>query len=127
MAMPPFVQKILSSSAVRKAVVALVLAVLAALGVSLQGCGQLRANQPKLDVLKCQLDAVADLLGSTEMAEQVVAAAKVGDYQRAVVLILSLGADVQAVAKAFDDCDGSLPAPSPEGAPAELIRASWED
>jgi hypothetical protein len=126
MAMPPFLSKIVNSPNVRRAFVALIVAALAALGISLQGCSQHRINQPKLDVLECQLDAVSDLLGSAEAAEAVVMAAKVGDYGRAVRLIVELGVDVKAVAEAFDACDGEPAAPPADAGPAEILQVSWE-
>lgn len=114
---------LLASGAVRKAAYALVLAVLSALGYSQFGCagGQLKPEvQAKLDVLACQIEAVEPLVGDLDAAKAIVLAARAKAFDEAVALALGLGADVEAVAKAFDAC---LPQPEPLPADAGVIKA----
>lgn len=82
-------------------------------------------NAPQLDVFECQLDAFADAVPS-EAAEDLVMAARAGNFDYVVGQLLRLGLDrarIQALADAFDAClvpHALEPAPDPdaEGVPA---------
>lgn len=122
--------KIAKSPAVRKAALALLAAIAAAAGFSQLGCGT-RAVAPKvaraIAVYECQLDAVKDLVPVAALAEEVVNAARSGNYPYATGLLLQLGMDlddVKEVSEAFVAC-GAPEAPEPEPTPAGLIHTSW--
>ncbi len=106
---------ILKNKGVQGAIVALVLAIAAALG--LQGCAGQRVT-PKvaaaLEVLDCQLDAVKALVPSVAVAEEVVIAARAGNYPYATGLLLQLGLSIDEagkVADAFAACTPSKDVP----------------
>jgi hypothetical protein len=74
------------------------------------------AQQAKVDVFECQVEAAAPLLGSAEAAEAVVSAVRAGDPAGAARIALGLGADLDALVDAVNAC---VPEPQPAPAPAE--------
>lgn len=71
-------------------------------------------------IADCQLDAVKALVPHVETAEAVVAAARIGDIDRVVALLVALGLEseqIKAVAMAFAAC---VPQPS-EPQPAAVM------
>jgi hypothetical protein len=111
---------------VRAALVALVLAIAAYFGV---GCESFGGAAPHLErgiaIADCQLEAVRKLVPHVATADAFVAAARGGDYERAVALLLELGLsvpEVQAVAMAFDACRGpQAAAAAPEPGQLEAL------
>lgn len=112
------------SPAVRKAFLALVLALLAAFGVSLEaGCGsaQLPPEVAKVQsVLECQLAAFERVV-PRDVALDMAKAVRDGDGKRVVEQLLGLGLtldDVRSVAAAFNACasppEADAGAPTPE-------------
>jgi hypothetical protein len=123
-----FLKKIAANAAVRKAALALVLAVLAAAGFSLSGCslvGLGKPVSPQLAVYECQLAALTEAV-PVPVAEDLVMAARAGNVEYVVSQLLRLGLNVEAIqaaAEAFNACGGANAAPdAPVPAPAGLIR-----
>ena len=112
------VRKLVANSTVRKAFVALVLAVLAALGVQLgAGCGS-AAMPPAVAkahaVLECQL-AVLESVVPGYVAEDLVMAARAGNGAYVVRQLLGLGLtpeQVRDAAEAFGACGEPAPVPA---------------
>lgn len=76
------------------------------------------SQQAKVDVFECQVDAAAPLLGSENAAREVVGAVRAGDPAGAARIALGLGADLEKVIDAVNDC---VPEPAPaEPAPAAV-------
>lgn len=105
-------KKLAASVAVRRALVALVLAVLAALGVSVGvGCALPPVpNAPHLAVFECQLAAFEDAV-PREAAEDLVMAARANNVRYVVQQLLALGLQPQAIqdlANAFTACSAPV-------------------
>lgn len=104
-------RKIIASPAVRKALVALVLAVAAAAGFSLgSGCSAASYVPPAVAkaraVLECQVAAFTSVV-PLAVAEDVVMALRAGNHEYAVRQLLALGLtleDVRQVADQFNAC-----------------------
>lgn len=119
--------RVARNPAVRKALVALVLALLAAFGVNLAGCGSaslppaVTAAQARLE---CQLAALERVV-PREVAIDLAKAARAGNGRYVVEQLLGLGVTVEDITRASDEfhaCSApSAPPPSPEpdaGAPS---------
>jgi hypothetical protein len=106
-------KKVVSSTAVRNALLALILAVLSAIGLNGCGAGALTPRvQAQLDLFQCQLDAFESALPLVGAAEDLAMAARVGNIQYVVAQLLAFGLDVseiEAVADAFKACGGPAP------------------
>lgn len=106
--MPLFVSKVLSSPAVRRAFFALVVAALAALGVSLQGCASLPPpKQAELDLFDCRVEAVKPAVEPVLDAAELVRDLYAGRASLGAVLqALDKGeAEVRAVLERLRACD----------------------
>jgi flavin reductase (DIM6/NTAB) family NADH-FMN oxidoreductase RutF len=110
---------VLKNSAVRKAALALVAAVAAALGFSQFGCAGSSNLAPKvvqaLGVFECQLAAAKRLVPHVVLAEEVVNAARAKNYEYAVKTLLELGMsedDIMQVAEALDACKSPVADPA---------------
>jgi hypothetical protein len=116
-------RRIVASPAVRKALVALVLTILAAAGVSLgTGCGA--AIPPAVERaqarLECQLAALERVV-PREVAVDLANAARAGNSEYVVRQLLGLGltpADISAAADAFSACSAEPSADAPAIEPA---------
>jgi hypothetical protein len=107
-------KNLLADPKVRAALVALVLAVAGYFGFGCSSVQLAPALEKGVAVADCQLEAVRALVPHAQTADAVVAAARIGDVQRAVALLLALGLqpeDIQAVALAFDACMPAEPLP----------------
>lgn len=117
MKIPAPVLKIVASPGVRKAFVGLVLAVLAALGVSYgTGCKQLSpAEQAKLDLFDCRVHALAPLAGPVLDTEELVRDLYSGKADLGVVIVASgaTEAQVRAALAAMHACDAPVPPADP--------------
>lgn len=72
--------------------------------------------QAAIAVAECELEAVKAVVPHAETAEAVVAAARAGDVDRAVALLVALGMqepEIKAVAEAFHSCVPKTPPPAP--------------
>lgn len=120
--MPPFVSRVLASPAVRRAFFALVLAVLAALGFSLQGCagGQLEPKaQRAVDTFECYVEVLKPYVGAVCETADFVREVVEGraDLGRALTL-LGHAQDVPRVVEALHEC-----LPAPQALPSSLEGA----
>ena len=122
--MPPFLVKLVSNPGVRKAAVALVLAVLAAYGISFSaGCS--RAALPPaaaraLAVYECQRDVLESVVPRA-VAEDLVMAARAGNGQYVLQQLLGLGLTpevIEQTADAFHECSGPASTPAVAVEPA---------
>lgn len=109
--MPPFLSKVLASPAVRKAALALLLAVLAAAGFSLSGCAALpEARQARVDLFECRVDAlrpaVEPVFDASELVRDIYAGR--ADLRRVFLLLESAQDEVEAALERLGACD---PAP----------------
>jgi hypothetical protein len=123
--MPPFLVKLVSNPGVRKAVVALVLAVLAAYGISFSsGCSRAAlppAAAKALAVYECQRDVLESVVPRA-VAEDLVMAARAGNGQYVLQQLLGLGLTpevIEQAADAFHQCAGPQ-----EPAPAIAVEPS---
>lgn len=122
--MPPFLSKLVSNPGVRKAAVALVLAILAAYGISF-GSGCSRSALPPaaakaLAVYECQLD-VLEAVVPRSAAEDLVMAARAGNGQYVLQQLLGLGLTLDVIERAatdFHKCAG------PQESPPVVIQPS---
>lgn len=127
----PTLKALVASPAVRKAALALVLAILTALGVQLSGCSRLgpAPNAPHLAVFECQLAAMEEVV-PREAAEDLVMAARAGNIEYVIKQLLALGVkpqDIQPLAEAFDACSAPAALPAdPEPELEESLRARQE-
>lgn len=92
------------------------------LGLGLHACGLFRsaAHTPEMDVFECQLDVLVDAVPAP-VAEDVVMALRIRNYEYAVRQLLALGLDVDRIrdlAKAYDAC---LPPAQPEPVQPEQV------
>jgi hypothetical protein len=122
--------KIVNNPAVRKAFVALIVAVLAALGITgLSGCasfgtfkpGALSAADRARAAIECRVDVLEPYLG--DEAERLVvdiAANRVDPIQLLLNLDLSVR-DIVDIAEKFNACSGPEPEPAPAPVPATQI------
>lgn len=114
MAFPENVKNLVRDPKVHAALVALGVAVAAYFHFACASTAQLSpAVVHGIDVAQCELNHVRSLVPQIETADAVVAAARAGDYDRAVNLLINLGMnpnEVKAVADAFVDCVHPAPA-----------------
>lgn len=107
-----------------------ILRVLVALlaGYASSGCNLASLPAPRaaeLAVFECQL-AAFEAVVPRALAEDVLAAARVGNFEYVVVQLRSLklsAADIQAVAQAFDACRPAPVEPEPAEPAAPLTRS----
>lgn len=123
--MPPFLAKLVSNPGVRKAAVALALAVLAAYGISFSsGCSRAAlppAAAKALAVYECQRDVLESVVPRA-VAEDLVMAARAGNGQYVIQQLLGLGLTLEAIeqaADAFRQCSGEQ-----ASAPALVVEPS---
>lgn len=108
--MKNMLMKVVSSPAVRKALLVLVAAVASTLGYSQFGCqdGRLSPKVAKqLDIFACQVDTIQAVIPSLSVAEEVVIAFRAGNLQYAVGLMTNMGANMQEIiagVEAFEVC-----------------------
>lgn len=122
--------KIVNNPGVRKAALALVLAVLAALGISFgTGCASFGTFKPEAlsaadrarAAIECRVDVLEPYLG--DEAERLVidiAANRVDPIQLLLNLDLSIR-DIVDIAEKFNACSGPAPEPAPAPVPATQI------
>jgi hypothetical protein len=120
-----FLKKIVANAAVRKAALALVLAVLAAAGFSLSGCSLvgLGAKSPALTAFECRAAVFAPLVAE---AAPLVSAQIAAGAINPVEFLLSLGLtpeEIVAVAKAYQACEPPAVEAPPAPAPVLLRTA----
>jgi hypothetical protein len=124
--------RVVSSPAVRKTFYALILAVLAALGISLgTGCGAAVSVPPAVAkaqaLLACQIAALETVV-PLSVAEDVAMAVRAGNHEYAVRQLLGLGLTpeaIKAAADAFNACAEPEPAPEVDASapPVEITPA----
>jgi hypothetical protein len=111
------IKAVFASPAVRKAVLSLVLAVLAALGVSYgTGCTQLTpAQQARVDLFECRVKALEPVVGSVFDASDLVREMYAGHVNLGSVLgtLKVTQAEADAIVESFNACDPQLPAGQP--------------
>lgn len=120
--MPEILKKIAASPAVRKAALALLLAVAAAAGFSLSGCGLLAggAESPALEAFECRAAVLAPFVAE---AAPLISAQISSGQVNPVQFLLSLGLtpeEILAVAKAYQACEPVVPE-TPVVVPAEAV------
>lgn len=108
MPLPESVKKVVQNPRVKSAAAALLLAILAALGLSLNsGCHELTpAQQAKVDRFDCQVKAVATLVGPAVDANSLVLDLYAGkaDLAAAAALAGATREDAEAFLKAWGEC-----------------------
>lgn len=94
--------KIVTNSAVRKAALALLLAILAAAGLNVGGCAH--PVVPRLaEQLDCQTALLKGVLPKAELAEQALRAGHQGDYLTLADVLLNSGLSVDDANKVITD------------------------
>jgi hypothetical protein len=74
------------------------------------------AQQAKVDIFECQVEAATPFLGSVDAAKAVVGAVRAGDATGAARIALGLGADLKELVDAVNEC---VPEPTPAPAARE--------
>jgi hypothetical protein len=100
-------KNLLADARVKAALIALAMAIAGYFGFACSSAQLAPALERGAAIADCQLEAVRALVPHAATADAVVAAARVGDVQRAVFLLQALGMkqdEIMAVAKAFDAC-----------------------
>lgn len=122
--MSAFFKKLFTSPAFRE-ILRLALAALA--GAASSGCGALGLggpSSPALDVYECQVAALETVV-PTAVAEDLVMAARAGQFGYVVQQLHRLDVSVpsiEAVAKAYDACVPAEPPAPAEPEPVELLK-----
>lgn len=109
--MPEVLKKLFASSAVRKAGLSLVLAVLAALGYSQFGCNkaQTEAARARVDLFECRAHALEPVVGDVLDAQELVRDVYAGKASlgAAFAALKVSQAEAEAVGAALAACDGT--------------------
>lgn len=114
--------RVINNPTVRKAAIGLVLALLAAFGVNIAGCGSagippaVSAAQVRLE---CQLAALETIV-PREVAVDLARAARAGNSQYVVEQLLAMGVTVEDISRAADAFRACSAEPADAGLPSTV-------